>query len=125
MGLAKDCFSTRSSLYEYVTMPFGLLHASSTFDHCMELVLKGLQWKTLLIYLADVILFSKTVDYYLKQLDEMFCRLSEAGLKLKPSKCELLGPQVAILGKIVSKAVVSPCHHSCSSAPADRQIFAV
>ena len=44
----------------------------------MELVLKGLQWKTLLVYLDDVVLYSKTVSSYLQQLDEMFTRLSQA-----------------------------------------------
>jgi transposase InsO family protein len=104
----KTAFITRSGLYEYVTMPFGLTNGPGTFERCMELVLRGLQWKTLLIYLDDVILFCQSVPQSLEQLDEVFGRLAQAGLKLKPSKCELLRPQVSFLGHVVSQSGVCP-----------------
>ena len=59
---SKTAFRTRSGLYEYVVMPFGLPNTPSTFERCMELVIKGLQWKTLLMYLDDLIIFSWTFD---------------------------------------------------------------
>ena len=98
----KTAFRTRSGLYEYNVMPFGLSNAPSTFERCMELVLKGLQWKTLLIYLDDVIIFSPDFDTYIQRLDEVFHRLSQAGLKLKPSKCSLFQSEVLFLGHIVT-----------------------
>ena len=57
----KTAFVTRSGLYEYVKMPFGLATAPNTFERCMEQVLRGLQWKTLLVYLDDIIVFSMTL----------------------------------------------------------------
>ena len=39
----KTAFSTRTGHYEYVTMPFGLCNAPSTFERAMELLMKGLQ----------------------------------------------------------------------------------
>ena len=42
----KTAFVTRHGLYEYRTMPFGLCNATSMFERCMELVLRGMQWKT-------------------------------------------------------------------------------
>ena len=104
----KTAFITRHGLYEYVTMPFGLSNAPSTFERCMELVLRGLQWKTLLIYLDDVIVYSSTVSQHLEQLEEVFQRLAAAGLKLKPSKCELLQTKVAFLGHVVAADGVRP-----------------
>lgn len=52
----KTAFITRYGLYEYTRMPFGLCNAPCTFQRAMELVLHGLQWKTLLIYLNNVII---------------------------------------------------------------------
>ena len=104
----KTAFRTRSGLYEYVVMPFGLSNAPSTFERCMELVLKGLQWKTLLVYLDDIIIFSQTFDEHLTHLDEVLNRLSGAGLKLKPSKCALFQSEVLYLGHIVTASGVKP-----------------
>ncbi len=57
----KTAFVTRSGLYEYNKMAMGLCNAPSTFQRCMELVFRGLQWKILLIYLDDIIVFSENV----------------------------------------------------------------
>lgn len=56
----------------------------------MEKVLRGLQWKTALIYLDDIIIFSQTIERHLERLEEVLHRLEQAGLKLKPQKCELV-----------------------------------
>ena len=53
----KTPFVTRSSLYQWNVLPFGLTFAPSTFERLMETVLRGLQWKTVLVYLDDVIVF--------------------------------------------------------------------
>ena len=56
----------------------------------MEQVLQGLHWKSLLLHLDDVIVISPDFDSHLQRLEEVLVRLQHAGLKLKPSKCELL-----------------------------------
>ncbi len=104
----KTAFVTRSGLYQYVTMPMGLCNAPATFQRCMELVLKGLQWKTLLIYLDDIICYSTSITEHLQRLDDVFTRLGQAGLKLKPSKCELFKQEVSFLGHIVTPDGVKP-----------------
>ena len=104
----KSAFVTRYGLFEYVTMPFGLCNAPSTFERCMELIMKGLQWKTLLIYLDDLIIFSSTFDEHISRLDEVLTRLSNAGLKLKPSKCSLFQESVIFLGHLVTSEGVKP-----------------
>ena len=104
----KTAFITKYGLFEYRKMPFGLCNAPSTFQRCMELILNGLQWKTLLIYLDDVIIYSDTIESHLKQLDLVLTRLREAGLKLKPSKCDLIKSSVLYLGHVVSKDGLQP-----------------
>ena len=58
----KTAFITKYGLFEYTKMPFGLCNAPSTFQRCMELIFRGLQWKTLLIYLDDIIVYSSNLD---------------------------------------------------------------
>jgi len=73
----------------------------------MEQVLSGLHWKTLLIYLDDVIVISPDFTIHVSRLREVFDCLRAAGLKLKPSKCALLQPEVTYLGHVVGQEGVS------------------
>ena len=98
----KAAFTTRSGLWEWEVLPFGLTSAPSTFERLMETVLRGLHWKTLLIYLDDIIVFSQDLETHLERLEEVFQRLTSAGLKLKPSKCSLFCKRVQYLGHVVS-----------------------
>lgn len=104
----KTAFITRYRLYEYTRMPFGLCNAPGTFQRAMELVLRGFQWKTLLIYLDDIIILGRGVDENLQRLGDVFERLHNYGLKLKPKKCQLLKDKVLFLGHVVSGEVISP-----------------
>ena len=55
----------------------------------METVLAGLSWHTYLAYIDDVIVYSKSFDDHVNDLRDMLERLGEAGLTLKPNKCNL------------------------------------
>ena len=55
-----------------------------------------------LVYLDDTVIFSKDPVSHLERLEAVFCKLEEAGLKLKPSKCELFRRQLAYLGHVIS-----------------------
>ena len=58
----------------------------------METALRGLHWKTTLIYLDDIIVFDMST--HLTRLEEVFERLRAANLKLKPEKCKLFARRV-------------------------------
>ncbi|MES9902836.1 MAG: reverse transcriptase domain-containing protein [Sedimenticola sp.] len=104
----KTAFSTGSNLYQFRVMPFGLTNAPATFQRLMDLILCGLHWSACLVYLDDIILFSKTVGEHMVLVEEVLRRLQEAGLKLKPSKCQLFQEKVAFLGHVVSKDGTAP-----------------
>ena len=89
--------------YECVRMPFGLTNALATFQRLMESCLGDLHLKYCIIYLDDIIIFSKTPEEHVERLAQVFEKLSSAGLKLKPSKCEFCKPRIEYLGHIVSK----------------------
>ena len=90
--------------YECICMPFGLTNVSATFQRLMESCLGDMHLNWCIIYLDDVIVFSKTPEEHLVRLRGVFQKLREAGLKLKPSKCEFFRDKIAYLGHIVSKA---------------------
>lgn len=70
----------------------------------MKRVCQGLHWKTLLIYLDDIIVKSPDFDIHLARLAEVLRRLDKAVLKLKHLKCALLQKGVAYLWHMVSPA---------------------
>ena len=71
-------------------MPFGL-----TF-------LGDLHLNWCIIYLDDIIVFSKTPKEHSERLKGVFTKLVAAGLKLKLKKCEFFKSKIAYLGHIVS-----------------------
>ena len=103
----KSAFATRSGLWKWKVLPFGLTSAPATFQRLMETVMQGLHWKTLLLYLDDVVVIAPTFESHIERLEEVLSRLRGAGLKLKPSKCEMLRKKVRYLGHIVSEQGVA------------------
>lgn len=103
----KSAFITRSGLWRWKVLPFGLTSAPATFQRLMERVLQGLHWKTLLLYLDDIIVMSADLQGHISRLTEVLERLKQAGLKLKPSKCTLMQTQVKYLGHVVSSTGVA------------------
>ena len=99
----KSAFVTRGGLWKWKVLPFGLTSGPSTFERLMERALSGLQWKILLLYLDDVVVFSTDFDSHLQRLGVVLERLRSAQLKLKPSKCSLLQKEVKYLGHVVSQ----------------------
>ena len=89
--------------YEFLKMPFSLTNAPATFQRLMETCLDDLHLNWCIIYLDDVIVFSKTPEEHVERLTAVFEKISKAGLKLKPSKCEFFKTRITYLGHIISK----------------------
>ena len=68
----------------------------------MEMALKGLQWITCLIYIDDIIVFGRTFEEHVQRIGQVFERIREAVLKLKPTKCNMIEQEVIFLGHVVS-----------------------
>ena len=69
----------------------------------INLILRGLTWKTVLAFLDDILIMGMSFENHLKDLEEAFERFGLYGLKLKPRKCILFQSEVEFLGRIVSK----------------------
>ena len=83
--------------FEYNQMPFGLCNAPATFQRLMEQVLYDVNNKICAIYLDDILIWSSTVEEHLERLEEVFKRLADSELKLKPSKCSFFQDKTGYL----------------------------
>ena len=88
-------------------MPFGLTNAPATFQRLMESCLGTLHLNWCIIYLDDIIVFSRTPEEHLHRLKAVIIKLRAAGHKLKPTKCDQFKQQINYLGHVVSKEGVS------------------
>ena len=112
----KTAFNTMYGHYEFNRMPFGLCNAPSTFQRLMDTVLEEVLRKFALVYIDDLIIYSKTIEEHAFHLTCVFDKLEAAGLKIKRPKCLFAQQSVAYLGHIVS---------SLGNAPDDKKIKAV
>lgn len=108
VGMAEDhkektAFSTSLGLFHLKVMPFGLCNSPSTLSRLLEDVLRGLQWEECLLYMDDIIVPGSTFAEALQRLENIFERLTDANLKLKPSKCNLFQKSVKFLGMSFQK----------------------
>ena len=82
---------------------FGLTNTPATFQQLMQSCLGNLHLYYCIIYLEDVIVFSKTLEEHVFRLRAVFEKLKQAGLKLKPSKCEFFKQELTYIGHVASK----------------------
>ena len=104
----KTAFISHAGLYQFRVLSFGLTNAPPQFQRLMARVLHGLEWKVCLIYIDDIIIFSRTFEEHLSRLSLVFDRLRQANLKLKPSKCHFAQSSVNFLGFVVSSKGILP-----------------
>ena len=108
----KTAFSTPQGLYEFRVMPFGLTNAPAVFQRLMERTLRGLNPDEgpdfVVVYIDDVLVFSRTLEEHLKHLRAVIERLQSVGLKLKPTKCHFVREQVEYLGHLITPNGLRP-----------------
>jgi transposase InsO family protein len=103
----KTAFTTPFGLFEFTRMPFGLTGAPATFQRLMNRVMSDFLFNFLLVYLDDLLIFSRTFEDHLQHLDRVLQRLGDTGLKLNLQKCQLLCEEVSYLGHTISAKGVS------------------
>ena len=103
---AKTAFVTPFGKYKFIMVPFGLAQAPAYFQLLINKILEGLSYA--MTYLDDIIIFSKNEEDHLRQLEEVFHRLRQAGLKMKCLKCDFFKNEIHYLGNLISTDGISP-----------------
>ena len=105
-SVAKTAFVTRNGLYEYTKVPFGIRTAPGYFQRTIDRVLNGI--KGIVVFLDDICVATPTFDEHLQVLEQVFKRLLEIDLLIKPSKCHLLRRSLGFLGHRISERGIEP-----------------
>ncbi|GBG65052.1 hypothetical protein CBR_g49122 [Chara braunii] len=104
----KTTFRTRYGLYEFVVMPFGLCNAPGTFHHAMDRIFHDYLDKFIVVYLDDILIFSRTVEEYAEHLKTVLGLLRQHRYKVNLDKCEFGRTKILYLGHEISADGLRP-----------------
>jgi hypothetical protein len=105
--IPKTAFRTWYGLYEYTMMSFGLTNTPAYFMYLMNKVIMEHMDKFVVIFIDDILVFSKTEEEHEKHLRLVLEKLRSNKLYAKFSKCEFWLTKVAFLGHVISAGGVS------------------
>ena len=103
----KTAFRTRYGHFEYTVMPFGLTNAPTVFQHMANDIFRDFLDIFIIVYLDDILIYSKTQEEHEIHVRQVLQRLREYGLYAKLEKCSFDQCQVEFLGYIVSSNGIS------------------
>jgi hypothetical protein len=105
--IPKTAFITRYGLYEYMVMSFGLTNAPAYFMYLMNKVFMEYLDKFMVVFIDDILIFSKHEEEHDKHLHLVLQKLRENQLYAKLNRCEFWLEEVSFLGHIISEGGIS------------------
>src|SRR5207245_4846294 len=101
--IQKTAFTCGYGLYEFVVIPFGLTNAPATFQRLMNHILMEYLDEFVVVYIDDILIYSKMFDEHLEHLERVFEKLREAKLMIKLKKCKFSEQNIEFLGHIIGR----------------------
>ena len=89
-------FETHRGLFQFRTMPFGLVNSGATFCRLMRIILSNLP--NVDSFVDDMWIFTETWKDHMTPLRQVLDRLRSAKLTAKPSKCMIEYDSIECLG---------------------------
>lgn len=96
-------FMTPFGQYEFLVMPFGLKQAPGWFQLLMNDVLREEIGRICVVYLDDIIIYSKSFDQHIQDVRQILQRIEQAVLQIKLKKCKFFRQRIPFLGHIISE----------------------
>ncbi|GBG61688.1 hypothetical protein CBR_g23204 [Chara braunii] len=100
----KTAFKTLYGHFEWTVMPFGLTNAPTAFQAAMTTKIRDPLDRTVLIYLDDILVYSRSLDEHLEHLCAVLEQLRIAKYKANRDKCEFAQQELEYLGHYITDA---------------------
>jgi hypothetical protein len=98
----KTAFKTHNGQYQFRVMPFGLTNAPAIFQCVMNSVFAPFVRKFILVFMDDILVYSKSLAEHVHHLQLVFHVLRENKFYAKMSKCSFAQSTLEYLGHIIS-----------------------
>ena len=85
----KTTFTMHFGAYWYKRMPVGLKNETSIFQGAIDMILSGVKWQYNLVYLEDIIIFSRSFKEHLHHVESVLKLLQNAGVTLRLRKSRI------------------------------------
>lgn len=99
--IPKTTFRCHYGHFKFFVMPFGLTNAPATFQSCMNHIFRSHLRKFVLVFFDDILLYSRTWEEHLQQIETVLRILQEQQFYAKLSKCEFGLTEMLYLGHII------------------------
>lgn len=101
-------FITHDGLYEFTSMPFGLVNAPSIFQKLMNTIVRKMKPVKIVCYMDDVVIPSETFEEGVEKLETFLKILKDANLTLNLRKCVFFKKEIEFLGHLVKDGTIQP-----------------
>ncbi len=102
----KTAFTSRHGHFEWLVLPMGLTNAPAEFMALMENTFREELNRSVLVFLDDILIYSRTLEEHERHLRAVLQRLQSQKLYAKLSKCQFMRQEVEFLGHFVGRAGV-------------------
>ncbi|GFW70306.1 retrovirus-related Pol polyprotein from transposon 297 [Trichonephila clavipes] len=101
--IEKTAFITRHGTFAFLRMPFGLSGAAANFQKAIDIILKPVIGRFVMVYMDDVIITSPSFNEHIDHLNQVFTLLRDAGITLNKEKCRFARDKLKYLSLIICK----------------------
>lgn len=98
----KTAFTTKFGQFQFNVMPFGLMNAPASFQQLMNRILKEYIDKFVIVYLDDILIYSKNKEEHEKHIRMILTGLKNNNLKINKTKCEWFMDELTFMGHVIT-----------------------